>query len=206
MDEAFDPMQGATDLGDGLTPIDIWQGLHANARNWSAVRYGASQHHDRTLIDGSDLSVFKALATFPAAKWSAMCEAVGWTIYGAVGLSWCKDTALSEVVAAWKETGLKINPTPEMRRPAQMINPAIFPETNSLREAVIAVESDVLSVAIILAARREPIALDIPNNALASAHPMIANFLLADYTNALSQDQEPLKIEWQKKIEAPPQE
>lgn len=200
-DHFDNPFEGATFLEHDVTPIEIWNSLHNNAKIWLEASKHKMTDADRALVDGSDIGLLRALATFPAAKWSAMCEAVGWTVYSAVGLSWCEGAVLKDVVAAWRSSGVTIAPTPEMRRPARMINPTIFPETNNLSEIVTAVESDVLSVAIILAARREPIALDIPNNALASAHPMIANFLLADYTNALSQEQEPLKIEWQKKVE-----
>ena len=35
-DKAAAPMTGVTDLGDGLTVVDIWQGLHANAIAWQA--------------------------------------------------------------------------------------------------------------------------------------------------------------------------
>ncbi len=195
------PYSGANEIAEGMFAPTIWTSLHTNAELWLRAGFSADTITQRASIQENDGAILRVLSTFPAAKWSAMCEAVGWTVYGAVGLSWCEGVTFSEVVAAWKETGLKINPTPEMRRPARMVNPAILPESDSLRETVIAVESDMLSVAIVMAARREPVALDIPNNALASAHPMIANFLLSDYGTLLSQEQEPLKIEWQKKVE-----
>lgn len=100
VDEFQGPLRGVAHIGDNLTPIDVWQGLHANARAWENVPYGAGQAQDRILIDGTDLSVLKALSEYPAERRSALCGAVGWTAYGAAGLCWCAGASFAEVYSA----------------------------------------------------------------------------------------------------------
>lgn len=170
-------MQGAVDLGDGLTPIDIWQGLHANARSWADVPYGASQQQDRMLIDGTDLGVLKALASYPAEKWSALCEAVGWTVYGAVGISWCKGANLSQVWAGWEASGVKLKPMPDQERPARFINSALLPQSRKVSDLIEASSPSELAFCAMVASSSEPLDFGKSAGGYQAAPAQIAAFL-----------------------------
>ena len=126
-DKAAAPMTGVTDLGDGLTVVDIWQGLHANAIAWQAHPYGASAVQNRMLIDGTDLSVLRALAAYPCASWAALCAAAGWTAYGAVALSWCEGATLPQVFDGWRASGCRA--TNKMR--IRIASPINVPEQST---------------------------------------------------------------------------
>lgn len=175
--EPVNAMHGAVDLGDGLTPIDIWQGLHSNARAWSQVPYGAGQNQDRTLIDGTDLSVLKALADYPASKWAALCNAAGMTVYGAVALSWCKDAEIKDVWEGWEASGFPLRPLPEFERPARFINSAFMPKTRSLKGIVDEMGNSSLAICAAIASSPEPLEFDLDPNMMKSAKPQLASFL-----------------------------
>ena len=179
-----DAMSGAVDLGDGLTPIDVWQGLHANARAWSDVPYAGSQSQDHILIDGTDLSVLKALENYSAKGWHALCTAAGMTVYGAVALSWCEGAELSQVWDGWEASGFPLKPSPEFERPARFINPTLLPQTNKLSGILEACNNKYqdeaiynLAICATIASQKEPPEFDLPPENLTRAQPQIAAFL-----------------------------
>lgn len=92
---------GAFDLGEGLTPVDVWQGLHASEPMWiaSAGMEGGAENQNR--IDASDLSLLKQLEQFPAKRWAQMCDGIGWTALGAAALSWCEGSTQQAFQTAW---------------------------------------------------------------------------------------------------------
>ena len=177
VDDPNDPMCGVVQLGDGLTPVDIWQGLHGNARAWQNVPYGAGQQQDRMLIDGTDLSVLRALAEYPAEDWAALCHATGWTVYGAVGLSWCADADLKLVWDAWRASRFVIKPLPDFERPARLINPALMPETRKLSELIELSTPSGLALCAMIAASGQPLEIDLPVSKMKNATAQIASFL-----------------------------
>jgi len=177
MDNLSLAMRGVVDLGDGLTPVDIWQGLHANARAWSEARYGANPYQDCVLIDGTDLSVLKALSDYPAEKWHALCAAAGMTVYGPVALSWCKDAKIKDVWDGWEASGFPLKPLPEFERPVRFINSAFMPKTRSLKGIVDDLGNSSLAICAAIASSPEPLEFDLDQNMMKSAKPQLAAFL-----------------------------
>ena len=177
MVNAPNALQGVIDLGDGLTPIDIWQGLHANAHAWIDSPYGVSQEQDRILIDGTDISVLRALSVYPVKKWIALCEAVGWTAYGAVGLSWCEGAELPQIWEAWEASGSALKPLPEYERPARFINPALLPRTRKITDIINLTKPNKLAFGALVAASSEPLIFDLSAAVLVQAEPQLAAFL-----------------------------
>lgn len=176
-DTPNDPMQGVVYLGDGITPVDIWQGLHANARAWEDVPYGASQDQDRLLIDGTDLGVLRALSDYPAEQWSAFCAAVGWTVYGVVGLSWCSGAKFEDIAAIWKDHEFPVTADDHLKRPARLINLAIVPETNSLTSLIKSVGNNLTSTCILIAIKGKHLDVDVSDKTIQGAAPQIAALL-----------------------------
>lgn len=180
-----DAMRGAVDLGDGLTPVDIWQGLHAGARSWERTGYGMAGDQDRTLIDASDLSVLRSLQNFPAASWRDLCSAAGWTVYGSIALAWCQGATVVQVWDGWLASEFPLKPLPEYERPARFLNPALIPQTQSL----VGIAGWVnglgykysptydLAIAAVIAGLKAPLIFDMGPELMLQARPQIAAFL-----------------------------
>ncbi|MCB5205523.1 hypothetical protein LH464_24090, partial [Neorhizobium sp. T786] len=47
------------DLGDGLSPVDIWQSLHAGERRWIAQAAGEPRFIFSDQADGSDRALMQ---------------------------------------------------------------------------------------------------------------------------------------------------
>ncbi|KZL02626.1 hypothetical protein PsAD26_04706 [Pseudovibrio sp. Ad26] len=92
---------GAFDLGEGLTPVDVWQGLHASEPLWIASAGVDGGNENQTRIDETDLSLLKRLEAFPAKRWAQMCDGIGWTPLGAAALSWCQSSNDQVFKVAW---------------------------------------------------------------------------------------------------------
>ncbi|WP_082830729.1 MULTISPECIES: hypothetical protein [unclassified Pseudovibrio] len=92
---------GAFELGDGLTPMDIWQGLHASEPLWIASAGVEGGDENQSRIDETDLSLLRRLEDFPAKRWAQICDGTGWTALGAVALSWCEGSTDFAFKAAW---------------------------------------------------------------------------------------------------------
>ena len=105
-----DPLLGVIDLADNLTPVDVWQGLHLSALAWQSIPDDHGQTGQRRQIDDSDRSVLGALSEYPAQNWMQLCNATGWTVYGAVALSWCSGAELSQVWEGWLASGHPLLP------------------------------------------------------------------------------------------------
>ncbi|KZL26498.1 hypothetical protein [Pseudovibrio sp. Ad37] len=92
---------GVFDLGEGLTPVDVWQGLHASEPLWIASAGIEGGQENQTRIDETDLSLLKKLESFPAKRWAQMCDGIGWTPLGAAALSWCQSSNNQAFKVAW---------------------------------------------------------------------------------------------------------
>lgn len=171
------PLSGVTLLGEDFTAIDIWQSLHQTAQSWKNIPAGASQAQDRVLLDGTDLSVIRTLQDFPAERWANICEGVGWTAYGAAGLSWCQGADLAVVCEQWQKSGLILKPTPESERPARLLNPALLPTSRQLSTLIQAASGTSFMVCVFIAAKPEPLIFDLPFEKLKTAKAQPAAFL-----------------------------
>lgn len=173
-------LSGAFTLYDGLTLADLWQGLHGGARAWSSVERNSHHTQNRLLIDGADVNLLQSLSACPAARWSAFCEAAGWTIYGAIALSWCADAELADVWSGWEASGFPLRPEPAHERPARLLNSALLPDTLSLRDLTEAAGNQTLPLCAMIAAKQVPLIYDLPDSMIARAGPQLAAFLKAN--------------------------
>jgi len=164
-------------VGDNLTLADVWTSLHASAEVWRNVPHDAAQQER---IDDSDLSMLRNLSRVPAALWQKLCEALGWTVYGSVGLSRCEGAEIGMVCAAWEASATVLTPDPVACRPAWLLNPALVPESRKLSDLMMAGEDSNLQICLFIAARSEPIEINLPEDTLQGAAPQLADFLRAD--------------------------
>ena len=174
---ATDPLLGVIDLADNITPVDVWQGLHLSALAWQGIPDDHGQAGQRMLIDDSDLSVLRTLSDFPAERWTQLCDATGWTVYGAIALSWCSGAELPQVWEGWLASGHPLLPTPDCERPARLLNPALLPETRQLSALIAASTPSSLGLCAMIAASDAPLVIDLSAGQLKNAPAQIACFL-----------------------------
>lgn len=172
-----DPLLGAIDLAENITPADIWQGLHLSALAWEGVANDHGQAEQRAMIDQSDISVLSALSEYPAERWKHLCDATGWTVYGAVALSWCADADLPSVWEGWLASGFALIPSPVFERPARLLNPALMPQTRQLSALIAASTPSSLGLCAMIAASDAPLKIDMTAAQLKNAPAQIASFL-----------------------------
>ncbi|PYE85162.1 hypothetical protein [Phyllobacterium leguminum] len=158
-------------LGDGLTPVDIWQSLHASERSWIAKAGGAPRFVFNENADSSDRMLLEMLPALPVRRWFDLCNGAGWTVLGGAALSWCKEGSLGDVLHVFRELKLMPEPGNAWERAASLINPAALPE-NRL-SALMAFGKDEIGVCVLIAARQERPALDVPSEQVAALLPSI---------------------------------
>lgn len=192
----IDLFQPVTILSEELTPVDLWQGLNGNAKAWQELIFNPENTEVCARIDGSDRQFISYLQNFPASRWLMMCHGTGWTVYGAVALSWCAGAKLEDVWSGWEASDFPLRPEPASERPARFLNPALLPavvtgsnpEQNtavtagattprSLRALTEAAENRPLPLCAMIAANDLPIIFDLPADMLSKASPQIASFL-----------------------------
>lgn len=177
VDPVDDPMRGVVDLSENMTPVDVWQGLHLSARAWQEVPAGPDQDVQRASIDESDLSILSVLSNYPAGHWKRLCEATGWTVYGAVALSWCSSAELNDIWEGWLASGSPLMPRPVSERPARLINPALLPKTRNLSALIKASSPNTLGLCALIAASDAPLNIDMSAQQFVNAPPMVASFM-----------------------------
>lgn len=148
------------DLGDGLTPVDIWQSLHAGERSWIAHAGGRPKFLFSEQIDGSDRMLMERLQAFPADRWIALCNGVGWTGLGAAALSWCDGAKLADVLEVFDLLGLVPESGNVVERAASFIRPDLLPENRMSALADVSGGGRV-KVLVLLAARQAPPVYDL---------------------------------------------
>ena len=179
LDDVCRPKQGAFLLLDDWSPIDIWYLLHRHADIWIT-----SSNANCEKIDGTDAGVIRSASSIQATRWSALCAAAGWTVYGAVALSWCEGAKLEDVWAGWLASGFPLKPLPQFERPARFINPALLPQTNKsgeinklMKETSPDGNTYQLAVSAAIAALKEPLEFELEPEQYKDAMPQIAAFL-----------------------------
>lgn len=166
--------QGPVTVGDGLTLADVWTSLHASAEAWQRAAEDADL---QARIDESDLSIMQTLCEVPAVRWHGLCDALGWTPYGSAALSWCAGADIDAVRDTWEATGTVLTPDPVVRRPARFLNPALIPASRKLSDLVRAGAGSNLQICLFIAARAEPVEIDLPRETLHGAAPQLTDFL-----------------------------
>ncbi len=181
----MDPYLGVKKVGKDMNMVSIWSGLHNRAKTpyVSEKIYADSPESD--LVNGTDLFALQQLEGVAARDWWNFCSAVGWTAYGAVALSWCRDALPNQVWTGWVASGFPLKPLMEYERPARMINPALRPQTRNLREIAHWVVSQnpadaneyQFAVCACLVALKEPPVFDLEPAEYVEAPAQIAAFL-----------------------------
>ncbi len=111
-------------------------------------------------------------------NWITINQVSGWTVYGAVAMSWCEGAELDQVWEYWEASGFPLLPRPEYERPARFINPEILPDTTSLTAlSELAGNKTLPLCAMIVAMGDKPLEFDMSEAQLRSASPQIAAFL-----------------------------
>ncbi|ACB23167.1 hypothetical protein [Methylobacterium radiotolerans] len=149
-------LRAPVDLGDGLTPVDVWQSLHAGERRWAARTAAEERLPFAGQMDASDRQLMALLGAFPATRWVPLCEGAGWTPIAVAALTWCEGATLTIALRAWTRLDPAADPLPGTvaERAARFLNPALLPE-NTL--SVIGRTAGTLTgLAVLLRARSEP--------------------------------------------------
>ena len=121
--------------------------------------------------------ICRDLQKIDVSKWLNIGIGAGWTVYGAVALSWCKDARIEHVREGWEVSGFPLKPLPEFERPARFINPELLPKTSSLAAIINFCPNETLPICAMIAALKEPLVFDLPTEHLKNANPQLASFL-----------------------------
>ena len=174
----------STDNGSSL--IGLWNKIHENAVFWMNIPIGSERENDLSLLDDAIASIVTSSITkVEYNHWHGLCSAAGWTSYGAIALSWCKDPAIADVWSGWLSSGFPLKPLPEFERPARFINPALLPQADSLSGIATWVKAQGykdaatydLALCAVIAALKTPLIFDIEAEKLRKLSPQISAFL-----------------------------
>ena len=172
-----DQLIGALRINDKYYAFEIWHILNTNAKLWEQYHKLPSRFKNRDDIDVECQNMLQSFTSFPSDRWHTLCTAAGWTVYGAVALSWCQDVQISQVWDGWEASGFLLKPLPEYERPAHFINPALLPQTSSLSQIVNICPDKSLPICATIAALKSPLEFDLPVENLKTANPQLASFL-----------------------------
>jgi len=170
------------ELGDGLTPVDVWQSLHASERNWMARAAGEPRFAFAENANASDLMLLQRLSTFPVGRWGHLCDGAGWTPLGIAAVSWCLDARIDQVVGLYQRLGRIPAPGDDLERAAAFINPAFLPENRF--SAIFETGKSAIGVGILIAARNEPPEIDIAPEKYATLNAQLKALIDARMTPA----------------------
>lgn len=169
---------GACLLPDNVSLPHLWHRIHSNASILASSSNESPTFSDQENVDRKDICLIEALSKCHADKWHSLCAAAGWTVYGAVALSWCEGAVLKDVWKGWEASGFPLIPKPEFERPARFINPALLPQTNKVSEMISASGSSVLAFCAMVAALGDnPLDFNLSDKGLKGASRQIAAFL-----------------------------
>lgn len=129
---------GAVLLTNGMTLSYVWSSLHINARMELKLENDPRFQYEVNRFSQELKRLLDSLSEVEAERWLALCHAAGMTVFGVVGLSWCKNATSEMVWAAWNETQYDLTPEPVFKRPIKLINSKLMPKTSVLTEIVAA--------------------------------------------------------------------
>lgn len=170
----------AVKLDSGVLAVDLWREVVRLAEKYTVALEGK-----RAVYDALTLEFLQDISKVDEKLWKDMCEGIGWTPYGAVALSWCRNARLDEVWKGWLASGFPLKPLPEFERPARFINPALMPQMSKLSSIVdmsagnFTDKPDLYSLAIsaTIVAQNHPFEFDMVPENLAKAPPQVAAIL-----------------------------
>jgi hypothetical protein len=159
--------------------ISLWHDLHTNQVTWMRLPEGPIQREDRARFDESDRRIVAELAKTPAADWARLCAGIGWTVVGCAALSWCANCEDDVLWEAWGQVAKQVVPRPDVVRACRLSRPGCFAEFASLSELTRLNRGEQFRMAVMLAARPDPILVDLDESYLVQANAQLASFLLA---------------------------
>lgn len=175
----FDPYSGAVRLGDDHTLPTLWASLHLSAKVASDFADDSRVVAEIEGMERSDLFLLNSLADIEVKAWSEFCEAAGWTLYGAVAISWCKGATLQDVADAWTASGSPLKLSSAFFRARRLIKPDLLPKTRSLRELHEIAGGDAALYCVLLASETERIRLDLSSEEQSTIPDVVMPFLRA---------------------------
>ncbi len=177
---------------DDLTLPYIWTSLHLNAQMEQETLANPRLSRETARRAGEMAYVLAALRDVPVQRWFQLCDAAGWTVFGAVALSWCDGATADHLWHAWDLTGYDLRPEDAAERPCTFINPEILPASTALSEIVTACDNLSLRICVCISAMAAPLDIDIDHDQIEAAEPTVRDVIKSRirtqmaYSNALA--------------------
>jgi hypothetical protein len=185
---SIDYTQGAFFPDDGLTLPYIWISLHLNAQMEQDILADARMSQETSRLAEEITFLLHTLKAVPASTWSDLCDASGWTVYGAIGLSWCMDATPEQFWSAWDRSGFAVSPAAPRLRPLDFIKPGLLPDIRRLSALFSESLGDLKHARVHLAMQRTVIEIDV-DPAMLFAPGDVALDLLSTRVDLLSEEQ-----------------
>lgn len=161
--------KGARLLDSQMTPIDIWQLVHSNAREWLQVPRNSNFFRIREMLDDADREALAKLSDLAPDIWEHLCYGAGWTILGAVGLSWCHEACFDRVAASWLHVAPAVGADEFTIRAASLLRPGLLPSCGTLRQVCEEMKFDAFKISLVLAAQHSSVEIDLERDELLAA-------------------------------------
>ncbi|WP_213549456.1 hypothetical protein [Vannielia litorea] len=152
---------GSLRVGRDLTLPYIWTSLHINAEMEQETRSDPRYQRETARFEREIQGLLSALAEVDTRRWYTLCEAAGWTVYGAVGLSWCKGADARAFWHAWELSGYQPEPEEASARPCTFINSDFLSNATRLSQLLEEQDGFDLAICVNLASRNSPIVNDL---------------------------------------------
>jgi hypothetical protein len=173
----IDYSKGSLKPKDDLTLPYIWVSLHLNAQMEQETLANPRLSRETARMSGEIEYLLDALREVEFQKWWDVCEASGWTVYGAVGLSWCKGASAHDFWRAWTAAEYPLVPGASTERPCHFINPEILPQTTKLTQLIADCGNVCEPICVCIAAMKDTLVIDVNDAQVAQAEPTLRAFL-----------------------------
>ncbi len=178
------PDHGVFRVGQNLTLVDIWIGVHSDAQQWQRASLSPDVLSQRAAINDNTARLMATLAECPASRWKALIGAQGITQYGAIALSWCEGADLLTVSDLFFAEITRHDQIDQ--RAAGRINPAMIPQSRSLKHMAEVANNDTQPLVLMCLGRPDPIIFDMANDWLDALHPSLGAILLQRHNPKVS--------------------
>ncbi|MDO5642003.1 MAG: hypothetical protein Q4G26_06370 [Paracoccus sp. (in: a-proteobacteria)] len=158
---------------NGIPYVDLWREINRIADNLERTPMGQV-----AVSDALTLELMGDLVKCDVGIWRGLCGGVGYTVYGAAALSWCRDAKLEYVWQDWEASEYVITPGALSERPAEFVNRSLMPREFALSRIAQAAGSSATAFCVMIAAAERPLEFYLPMNLLCTAHPSIRSFLM----------------------------
>lgn len=172
-----DYSKGALIPRDDLTLPYIWVSLHLNAKMERDTLSNPRLSRETARMSGQIMYLLEALQDVPAQRWWDLCEASGWTVYGAVGLSWCNGATPDLLWRAWHQLDAPLIVGEDAERPCYFLNPALLPQSSVLSQIVAACGNVALPICVSIAALKDPLLVDVKTADINASDPLLKHFI-----------------------------